>query len=185
MNSVTKVSVYRAIVGKVKSMDKTYIHEGVNDERLAQNGIFCSNSSFAQHNTLPGSTGYDLRVPGLPIFLNFDEAVFWINEKQYEIAPAIVESEVPVNYLFDNNRKVKLVKNYWDKVFGYEPTRHEVENHLIGGQKLRGEHFLQGQNGSELTEILRSDEIIYRPNNMSDGRVFVADGFSIVKLIHK
>lgn len=123
MDSTIEVCVYRAITGRGNSLDKTYIHEGVSDEQLAQNGIFCSNRSFAQHDTSPGSTGYNLRVPGLPVFLNLDEAVFWIDKKQYETTPAIVEVRIPIEYLFGDNISVRLVKNHWDKVEGYEPTR--------------------------------------------------------------
>jgi len=185
MDSIIEVSVYRAITGKGKSVEKAWIHEGVSDERLAQYGIFCSNVSFAQHETLPGSTGYDLRVPGLPIFLNFDEAVFWIDRKQYETAPAIIEARIPIDYLFGDNRSIRLVKNHWDKVEGHEPTCTEVESHLSGEEKFRGEHFLQGQNGKRLDEILRSNETIYRPNNVRDSRVYVADGFSVAEPTQK
>jgi len=185
MDSTIEVSVYRAITGRGKSVDKTYIHEGVTDEKLAQNGIFCSNRSFAQYDSSPGSIGYDLRVPGLPIFLNLDEAVAWIDKKQYETAPAIVEARIPIEYLFGDNRSVRLVKNHWDKVEGHEPTRAEVKKHLAGEKKLKGEHFLQGQNGKGLAEILRSHETIYRPNTMQNGRVYVADGFSVAEPTQK
>ena len=185
MDSTIEVSVYRAITGRGKPVGKAYIHEGVSDKELVQNGIFCDNLSFAQHNTSPGSTGPYLRVPGLPIFLNFDDAVFWIDRKQYETAPAIVEARIPIDYLFGDNRSVRLVKNHWDKVEGHEPTHTEVESHLSGEEKFRGEYFLQGQNDKRLDEILRFNETIYRPNNVRDGRVYVADGFSVAEPTQK
>ena len=181
MDSKTKVLVYRAITGKGKFVNKNWIHEGVSDKRLAQYGIFCSNSSFAQHYSSPGSTGYDLRVPGLHIFLNFDEAVFWIDRKQYETAPAIVEARLPIEYLFGNSRRIRLVRNYWNKVEGHEPTCDELEKHLTGEKALKGESFLQGINRTDLDGILRHLETIYRPNKMQDGRVYVAEGFSVAK----
>ena len=181
MDSTIEVSVYRAITGRGKPVGKAYIHEGVSDKELVQNGIFCDNLSFAQHNTSSGSTGPYLRVSGLPIFLNFDDAVFWIDRKQYETAPAIVEARIPIDYLFGDNRSVRLVKNHWEEVIGYEPTHAEVVRFLAGEEKFEGEHFLQGQNGKGLDEILRSNETIYRPNNMQDGKVYVADGFSVAE----
>ena len=181
MDPIVEVAVYRAITGRGKTVNQTWTHEGVTDNALAEKGIFCSNRSFAQYDSSPDSTGYDLRVPGLPIFLNFDEAVFWIDGKQYETAPAIVGARLPIDYFFGDGRKMRLVRNYWDKVEGYEPTCDELEKHLAGGEGIMGECFLQSLGSNSLVEILRPLETIYRPKKMQDGRVYLAEGFSVAK----
>jgi hypothetical protein len=142
-----QLSVYRAITGSGKLSDDSYLHEGVSDEELARKGIFCSNNSFAQYHSPQGSTGYDLRVPGLPVFLNFDEAASWIDRKKYKNAPAIVEAQIPINNLFGNNKKIRLVRNYWDSAVGYEPSRAEVEEHLANKARLLGESFYKVKMG--------------------------------------
>jgi len=177
MDPTTEVSLYRAITGRGKSVKGKWIHQGVTDLELAEQGIFCSNQSFAQHESSPGSTGYDLRVPGLPVFLNFDEAIYWLERKKYETVPAIVETLVPLEYLFGDSQMIGLVRNYWDKAIGHVPTRDEIEKHLSKENLIKGECFIQGTGNKSLTEILRSLEIVYRPNQMQDSAVYVAEGF--------
>src|SRR3989338_8346559 len=169
MNSTAELPLYRAITGRIKSVGKFWIHEGISDEGLTQNGIFCSNLSFAQYGALPNNG----KVPGLPIFLNFDEAIGWIKGRHYETMPAIVGGMLPVEYLGEG-RMIRLVRNYWNEVEGHVPTPDGIKEHLGGKVKIIGECFLQGVNGTRLDEVLRSHETVYRPNTMQNGKVRVA-----------
>ncbi|PIN93974.1 hypothetical protein COU61_00650 [Candidatus Pacearchaeota archaeon CG10_big_fil_rev_8_21_14_0_10_35_13] len=181
MTQTIEIPVYRAITGSGKFANHRWTHEGVSDERLAKRGIFCDNRSFAQYSSPPSSTGPYLRVPGLPVFLNFDEAVFWVDGKEYETAPAIVEAQLTTEHLFGNNRRIRLVRNYWNKAEGYEPTNEEIQNHLTGKEIIRGECFLQGVNGNRLEEQLHHIKRIYRPNKTQDGRFDVKEGFKVTE----
>ena len=181
MNSNLEVSLFRAITGRGKSVKGSYVHEGVSDRELLERGFFYSNMSFAQYESSPGATGKDLRVPGLPIFLNFDEAEHFIGGKKYETAPAIVEARLPIHYLFGDERTVRLVRNYWDRTFGYEPTREDIEKHLSGERLIRGEAFIQGRDYSSLVDVLRPYQKIYCPNKMENGCVIIEEGFRVAE----
>jgi len=185
MESTIEVPVYRAITGRGKFVDKNWVFEGVSDQELGQRGILCNNFSFVQFDSSHSNNPIDRRVYGLPIFLNFDEAVHWIEGKKNETVPAIVESKIPISVLYGDSRKVRLVRNGLEERDDYEPTEEELMAHLKGDKLIRGESFLQGTNGTGLDEILRSHETIYRPNTMQDGKVYVADGFSVAEPTQK
>ena len=134
-----EVKIYRAITGKGIFGDGKYIHSGVSDNDLDTNGIFCSNHSYAQYNSMPGSVGSDLRVPGLPIYFNFNEAVFWLKSKLFNLAPAIVESRFPLDVLNDN---FIIVRNYWEIVYGKILTPEDIMKHLTQEQIIAGDFLL-------------------------------------------
>ncbi|MBS3170537.1 hypothetical protein J4223_02050 [Candidatus Woesearchaeota archaeon] len=168
-----EVKIYRAITGKGIFGDGKYIHSGVSDNDLDTNGIFCSNHSYAQYNSMPGSVGPNLRVPGLPIYFNFNEAVFLLKSKLFNLAPAIVESRFPLDVLNDNFR---IVRNYWEIVYGKILTPEDIMKHLTQEQIIAGECFMQG---SSLVGILRDNEFFYRPNLIINNVVDINAGFRI------
>src|SRR3989338_1526482 len=176
------VSLYRAITGSGKSIDGKWIHAGVTDQELAKYGISCSNQSWAQYQTKPGSTGTDLRVPGLPVFLNFFEATYWFDNKKFTNPPAIIEAQAPIEYLFGDSKMIKLLRNHWDKAYGHIPTLDEIQKHVSEEQLIRGECFIQGMRDINLNDLLRPLERVYRPNQMQESKVYVPGGFNVIEL---
>ncbi len=173
MDTDQDLSLYRAITGR----SIHFVHQGVSDQSLVERGIFCQNFSYAQTNQAPTDKPYDRRVSGLPVFLNFDEAEYWLKGKTYELEPAIVEVKVSLELLFGEKRRVKLVRNGCDSKYDYEPTEEEIQKHISGIKRIDGEAFVQSVNGSDLTRLLRENERIYRPAQMIERRLIPKRGY--------
>jgi hypothetical protein len=167
-----QLPIYRAITGsytlqKNNNGDLIQIFKGVSDEELRDNGIFCHNRSDAQSHHLR-DYGCE-RVNGLPVFLNYSEALHWLCERRYELRPAIVEVRIPIESLFDPNKTVELrVRNE------FEPTRTQIRAHLrtrgkLSKYRFTGECYVRGYNSEDLREILRrtlrNNETFHRPSD--------------------
>ncbi len=173
MDITRDLSLYRAITGR----SIHFVHQGVSDQSLVELGIFCQNFSYAQTSETPSAKPYDRRVNGLPVFLNFDEAEFWLKGKTYNGEPAIVEAKLSLEWLFGDTRRVRLIRNGCEPKYDYELTEEEVEKHISGIQRIDGEAFVQSVNGSDLTRLLRENERIYRPAQMIEMRLIPKRGY--------
>lgn len=158
----TGLYLYRAITGKGRMVGNEYIHDGITDLELKTKGFFASNQSYAQYKSQPEATGADLRVPGLPVFLNFYEAESWIKGKKFKNPPAIVRVWVDLKLIAGPHKTVRLIRNYWNKRVGHEPTDEEIQNHISEKTKIHGEAYTMSHN-LELETLLRPFEIVIRP----------------------
>ncbi len=156
--------LYRAITGKGTYIDDNWVFTGVSDSDISSNGIFHSNQSDAQYSSQIGEVGAHLRVNGLPVFFNFEEALSWIKEKKYLQAPAIARVWVNLELVASNNRQFVVYRNHWDgKVI--EQTPEMLLEHISGTSPIRGEAYIRSENDSpdELIDLLRPFEEVMRP----------------------
>ena len=168
------VPIFRAVSGKVQITDRQTVFDGVSEDDLLGHGFFLSNYSFAQYNTeitRPADHPY-FRVPGLPVFLNFSEAVFYISNKRYRSPPAVIETRIPIVDLFGEGAKISLIQNR-----GQVPSMNDIQAHIAGTKRIRGEHYIRGIGGYDL-RALRPSERVYRPVEFSDHQI--SGGFTLV-----
>lgn len=163
------LSLYRAITGRGRKVNEIWTHEGVSDEELRENGMLCSNFSFDQcpprltadwddYPRYGADTTYDVRVSGLPVFLNFAEAKFWLERKNYDLQPAIVEAQVPLTLIVGNSKRIILAQNS-----GQEYSYEKLEAHISGNKLIRGEHYIESVGQEDLGELLHPYQTFHRP----------------------
>ncbi len=178
------VSVFRAVTGRTNYIDDQWIHSGVSEMQLIQDGIFASNQSLAQEDLLRSNL-FDRRVPGLPVFLTKEEAMSFCEGKKYQQPPAIVEAKIPLRDLTGQKPKVKLIKNGTDPELDHQLTPAEIRDHLKKGSS-QGEHYLQGVDTVLLPiGTFKNHESFYRPTLNPEGRIQPELGFREVDFLNR
>ena len=204
---ITYVSVFRAITGEGRYADGEYKHAGVSDDTARKHGSFVSNYSSDQSIGLQtalneGNPMQMRRVKGLPVFLNREEAEDYLGkaptDRTYLNKPLLAEIQIPWEWLFGNNPRLKLVRNMEREKDDQVLTAADIEGHLMAPAfdstdlrretqgRITGECFL-GVEGKdtipdELVTQLREHEILYRPVSLIEGRIDLSKGFEMARI---
>lgn len=192
MNNPKFIPVYRAITGIGRYQNGKFIHDGVPDNTARRYGAFASNSSLAQHispaQRMMSEWDEALRiVKGLPVFLDQQEAVAWLEGRFYQNEPLLAQIQVPWEFLFGQNPRLILVQNGSLEKFDRRLTKEDITNHLEDtGKAIEAECFL-GVEGKdripdELAKELREYEVLYRPSEFTEGRINSKKGFIRIML---
>jgi hypothetical protein len=157
--------LFRAITGKGKMMNGEWVFEGVSDSSLELEGILSSNMSFAQYRSSPGAIGAHLRVPGLPVFFNESEALYWIRGKTYLNPPAVIRVWVDLESAAGDHRQVVIFRNHWDGKT-IEQTKETLQQHISGDLVIEGEAFvIHANDTSKLRQFFQPTEEVMRPSD--------------------
>ena len=177
-----RLAVFRALTGARKAVEGVDLFAGVSGEALAKDGICSSNFSDCQYSRFLFRE--ERRVPGLPVFLNFAEAVSWVKNKKYENSPAIASARLPLRYLFGKRRSIRLARNFMDSSGDYEPSRQDIKMHLSGERLVSGEAYINSVCRRDLMYMVRGHQVFYRPAEMKDGRIVLEAGFTQMPALH-
>ena len=168
-----RLRLFRTITGQGFDKKGSWVHMGINEDRLRNYGIFNSNLSWDQ---IYGGRGR--RVIGLPISLSTSEAIMWLEAKKYEKPPAVVVLEIPVDYFSDSEGTLKLTQNAEDEKFDMQITESMILEHIQGKRKISGECFLTSLNSPTVPDSVRQFERVMIPKKLnSDGTIDFSTGF--------
>ncbi len=145
------INVYRGITGKFNYVDGEQLFEGCSVADLAKQGICNSNNSNAQYpqfdDILDLDDDFDDRyVPGLPVFLNLNEAVGWVTNKSFKhtrkglavIAIAHIDEEAIASGEIQIVRNTLARSGNQDRLL----TLQELLQHQYGEKRIRGECYI-------------------------------------------
>jgi len=174
---MTEVTVYRAITGPRDVGPDGNVFKGVSIAQLRERGICCVNNSFAQSgevdyfNDMGDITG---RVEGLPVFMNEDEALRWLEGKRIRDGLAVLASAAI---------SLSAIEKGTIKIWGNEPggrgARWRIQpetlrEHAMRRTQIRGECHIPS---APVAALLESSTFFIPRAHHLDGTIDFAAGF--------